>query len=75
MVIARRSERLRVEDRRVRDVELALGLGLPEDAIRHADAVRTWLDELGIRDPDLSPIPELVLAYLHVGRLADAAQG
>jgi DNA-binding CsgD family transcriptional regulator len=34
--------------------------------------VRTWLDELGIRDPDLSPIPELVLAYLHAGRLADA---
>jgi DNA-binding CsgD family transcriptional regulator len=52
--------------------ELALGLGLPEDAIRHGEAVCTWLAELGIRDPDLSPIPELVLAYVQVGRLADA---
>ena len=52
--------------------ELALGVGLPDDTIRHADAVRRWLDELGILDPDVSPIPELVLAYMQVGRLADA---
>jgi DNA-binding CsgD family transcriptional regulator len=52
--------------------ESALGLGTYQDAIQHGERVRTWLAELGIGDPDVSPIPDLVLAYVHVGRVADA---
>jgi DNA-binding CsgD family transcriptional regulator len=52
--------------------DLALGLAQYQDAIRHGEAVRAWLTELRIGDPDLSPVPELVLAYVRLGRVADA---
>jgi DNA-binding CsgD family transcriptional regulator len=52
--------------------DLALGLAEYQDAIRHGEAVRTWLGELRIGDPDLSSVPELVLAYVRLGRLAQA---
>jgi DNA-binding CsgD family transcriptional regulator len=53
--------------------ELDLGLGRPEAAIEHFEAQQRLLDELGILDVDLSPVPELVDAYLRLGRAADAS--
>jgi hypothetical protein len=52
---------------------LELGLGHPDEAIRQAQAAESVLDSLGIQDVDLSPAPELIEAYLHVGN-AGAAQ-
>ncbi len=47
--------------------ELELGLGQPAAAIEHLAAVGAFLQELGFGDPDVSPAPELVEAYLRVG--------
>ncbi|MFZ0043533.1 MAG: AAA family ATPase [Solirubrobacteraceae bacterium] len=52
--------------------ELELGLGNAAQAIGIFDSQRTLLLELGISDPDLSPAPDLVEAYLRVGRRAEA---
>ena len=54
--------------------ELELGLGRPEAAIDHYEEQQRLLDELGIVDVDLSPVPELVDAYLRVGRPDEAAR-
>jgi DNA-binding CsgD family transcriptional regulator len=52
--------------------ELGLLRGQLDDAVHQAqDAART-MAELGIKDPDVSPAPELVEAYLRLGRGADA---
>jgi DNA-binding CsgD family transcriptional regulator len=42
--------------------ELELGLGRLDDAVEHLEAKRLTLRELGITDPDLSPVPELTEA-------------
>ena len=47
------------------------GTRLHQDAIHHGESIRTWLAEIGIGDPDLSPVLALVLAYVHLGRAAD----
>jgi DNA-binding CsgD family transcriptional regulator len=52
--------------------ELELGLGRAAEALPHLDASRRRLDELGVRDVDVSPAAELVDAYLRVGRIDDA---
>jgi DNA-binding CsgD family transcriptional regulator len=54
--------------------ESAMGLGQYRDAIRGGERVLTWLDELRIRDPDLSPVPEIVLACVHLGMVAEARE-
>jgi DNA-binding CsgD family transcriptional regulator len=56
---------------------LALGLGETERAVEHLEHQRRLVDELGITDPDLSPVPELIDAATRRGhhdearRLAD----
>ena len=51
---------------------LELGLGHPEEVIRQAGAATAVLQELRFQDPDVSPTPELVEAYLRLGRAGDA---
>jgi DNA-binding CsgD family transcriptional regulator len=48
--------------------DLELGLGRPAEAIPHYEAQMAELRERRIADIDLSPAPELVEAYLRVGR-------
>jgi DNA-binding CsgD family transcriptional regulator len=52
--------------------DLELGLGRPAAAIEHHEAQGQVLRRLGIADVDLSPAPELVDAYLRLGREDDA---
>jgi DNA-binding CsgD family transcriptional regulator len=52
--------------------ELELGLGRPEAAIEHFEMQERRAHELGVDDVDMSPAPDLVEAYLRVGRLDDA---
>jgi DNA-binding CsgD family transcriptional regulator len=47
-------------------------LGQLDEALRQAGAAVTIMAELGIKDPDVSPAPELVEAYLRLGRGAEA---
>jgi DNA-binding CsgD family transcriptional regulator len=53
--------------------DLELGLGRPAAAIEHHEAQAQALRRRGIADVDLSPAPELVDAYLRLGRDDDAA--
>jgi DNA-binding CsgD family transcriptional regulator len=53
--------------------DLELGLGRPAAAIEHHEAQAQALHRRGIADVDLSPAPELVDAYLRLGRDEDAA--
>jgi DNA-binding CsgD family transcriptional regulator len=53
--------------------DLELGLGRPAAAIEHYEAQIDALRSRGIADVDLSPAPELVDAFLHLGRDEDAA--
>ncbi|MDX6388688.1 MAG: hypothetical protein QOD85_2490 [Gaiellaceae bacterium] len=52
--------------------ELELGLGMTTAAIEHFEAHQARARELGIDDVDMSTGPELVDAYLRVGRTEDA---
>jgi DNA-binding CsgD family transcriptional regulator len=52
--------------------ELELGLGDAAHAADHFERQRRLLRELGITDADLSPAPELVDAYIRLGRGNDA---
>lgn len=54
--------------------ELALAMGDADEAIVHLEAQAETLSSLGLGDVDLSPVPELVEAYLRVAR-RDAAAG
>ncbi len=54
--------------------DLELGLGRPAAAIEHYEAQSDALRSHGIADVDLSPAPELVDAFLHLGRDEDAAR-
>ena len=53
--------------------DLELGLGRPAEALAHHEAQAAALRSRGIADVDLSPAPELVDAYLRLGRGEDAA--
>ena len=53
--------------------DLELGLGRPATAIEHHEAQAQALRRRGIADVDLSPAPELVDAYMRLGRADDAA--
>ena len=52
--------------------DLELGLGRPAAAVEHHEAQAEALRERGIADVDLSPAPELVDAYLRLGRREEA---
>ena len=52
--------------------ELELGLGRPAAAVEHFEAQEARAREIGIDDVDMSPGPELVDAYLRLGRTEDA---
>ncbi len=52
--------------------ELELGLGAVTDAAARFEDQQRLLLDLGITDPDLSPGPDLVDAYLRLGRSDDA---
>ncbi len=52
--------------------ELELGLGRPAAAATQFERQLGLLAELGITDPDLSPGPDLVDAYVRLGRDEDA---
>jgi DNA-binding CsgD family transcriptional regulator len=54
--------------------DLALGLGRPAEAIEQYQAQTEALCSHGIADVDLSPAPELVDAFLRLGRGEDAAR-
>ena len=54
--------------------DLELGLGRPAAAIEHHQAQADALRLRGIADVDLSPAPELVEAFLRLGRDDDAAK-
>jgi DNA-binding CsgD family transcriptional regulator len=53
--------------------DLELGLGSPAAAAERLEELRTVLDAHAIRDADVSPAPELVDAYLRLGRRDEAA--
>jgi DNA-binding CsgD family transcriptional regulator len=53
--------------------DLELGLGRPAAAAEHHEVQADKLRSRGIADVDLSPAPELVDAYLRLGRSDDAA--
>ncbi len=52
--------------------DLELGLGRAGEAVASYERVVARLDDLGIADVDLLPGPELVEAYLRLGRREDA---
>jgi DNA-binding CsgD family transcriptional regulator len=54
--------------------DLELALGRPAAAVEHYEAQDEALRQRGIADVDLSPSPELVEAYLRLGRSDDAAR-
>src|SRR4029077_9202195 len=54
--------------------DLELGLGRPAAAIEHYQAQADALRVRGIADVDLSPAPELIDAFLRLGRADDAAE-
>jgi DNA-binding CsgD family transcriptional regulator len=54
--------------------ELELSLGDVGSAASGLAELAGWLEELGVRDPDLSPVPELVEALYMMGRRAEALQ-
>lgn len=52
--------------------DLAAGLGDTAGAVRHYEALQSALAATCLADPDQSCAPELVEAYVHLGRLEDA---
>jgi DNA-binding CsgD family transcriptional regulator len=51
---------------------LELGLGQAQTALGHLLEVRKVFFDLGVRDPDMDPAPDLVEAYLRLGRVDEA---
>src|SRR6202035_5228873 len=51
---------------------LELGAGRAEQSIEHLEHQQRLLDELGITDVDLSPTPEMIDAWLRLGRIEQA---
>jgi DNA-binding CsgD family transcriptional regulator len=54
--------------------QLELGLGRPEKALGHFLECNAELKKAGISDPDLAPAPDLVDAYVRLGRQAEAGR-
>jgi DNA-binding CsgD family transcriptional regulator len=52
--------------------DLALGLGDADEAAKHFEAQQELLGKGGFTDVDLSPAPELIDAYLRLGRSEEA---
>lgn len=52
--------------------ELELSLGAADAALTQLLALRVLVEELGITDADVSPAPDLVEAYVRLGRLPEA---
>ncbi|WUJ72134.1 LuxR C-terminal-related transcriptional regulator [Kribbella soli] len=52
--------------------DLELGRGDPAAALPQYERLVDVLAEYGLKDPDLSPAPELVEVYLRLGRVEDA---
>jgi DNA-binding CsgD family transcriptional regulator/predicted ATPase len=52
--------------------ELALGAGQADAAAGHFERQQRLIESLGVSDPDVSPAPELVEAYVRLGREQDA---
>ena len=53
---------------------LELGLGHPDEALRHLSECEAFLQEISINDPDLSPAPDVVEALVRLGRDSEARQ-
>jgi DNA-binding CsgD family transcriptional regulator len=51
---------------------LELGLGRPEEVVKRLEPVAAGLEEQGYFDRDISPHPNLVEAYVRLGRQSDA---
>jgi DNA-binding CsgD family transcriptional regulator len=51
---------------------LELGLGHPEESLRHLSACAEFLITIAVSDPDLSPAPDIVEALVRLGRDAEA---
>ncbi len=51
---------------------LELGLGHPEEALRHLRECERYLEENSVTDPDLLPSPDIVEALVRLGREEDA---
>jgi DNA-binding CsgD family transcriptional regulator len=54
--------------------QLELGLGRPQKALEHLLECAAELERAGISDPDLAPAPDLVDAYVRLGRQDEARQ-
>jgi DNA-binding CsgD family transcriptional regulator len=54
--------------------QLELGLGHHETALKHLLECSAAMADAGIGDPDLMPAPDLVDAYVRLGRLDEAQQ-
>jgi DNA-binding CsgD family transcriptional regulator len=54
--------------------QLELGLGRPQKALEHLLECSAEMVRAGISDPDLAPAPDLVDAYLRLGRHEEARQ-
>lgn len=52
--------------------QLEIGLGHPETAVKHLLACEEELDRFRIKDPDLAPAPDLIDAYVRLGRRGEA---
>jgi class 3 adenylate cyclase len=53
---------------------LELGLGRPEEALRHFQECDAFLRDNAISDPDLAPVPDIVEALIRLGRDAEARE-
>jgi DNA-binding CsgD family transcriptional regulator len=51
---------------------LELGLGRPEEALRHLEEAEQRLTELGFHDRDIAPEPDRVEAVVRLGRIGEA---
>ena len=54
--------------------QLELGLGRPQKALEHLLECSVELERIGVSDPDLAPAPDLVDAYVRLGRSNEARQ-
>lgn len=53
---------------------LELGLGRPDEAVRHLQECDAFLRESSMTDPDLSPAPDIVEALVRLGRQDEARE-
>ena len=53
---------------------LELGLGHPDEALRRLSDCESFLQQISITDPDLSPAPDIVEALVRLGRDGEARE-